>query len=154
MLTTSSAPAPHWQAELNAPQDVITCARKSITSDTVTAQDHQLPQCIPMNATQIGLVTSIFTLGGLIGALGAGPLSANYGRLVLMRGTTIFFALGPVAEALAPSIGIMTLGRFVSGIGAGAAVVVVPIYISEISPPKEKGLFGSFTQVMINVGIF
>ena len=107
-----------------------------------------------MDATQLGLVSSIFTLGGLIGALAAGPLSTRYGRLVPMRITTIFFALGPVGEALAPNVGIMALGRFVSGLGAGAAVVIVPIYISEIAPPKEKGFFGAFTQIMTNVGIF
>lgn len=136
---------------MNAPQDVITCVRKAITPDRRAAG---LPQCIPMNPTQLGLVSSIFTLGGLIGALGAGPLSARYGRLVSMRITTAFFALGPVGEALAPNIAVMSIGRFLSGVGAGAAVVIVPIYISEIAPPKEKGLFGAFTQVMINFGIF
>jgi len=30
---------------------------------------------------------------------------------------------------------------------------VVPLYISEIAPPKERGLFGAFTQITTNVGI-
>lgn len=107
-----------------------------------------------MNPTLFGLVSSIFTLGGLCGALGAGPFAARYGRLRTMMGTTLFFVVGPVFEALALNVGIMTVGRFISGIGAGAAVVVVPIYISEIAPPKEKGFFGAFTQVMTNFGIF
>ena len=47
----------------------------------------------------------------------------------------------------------MAVGRFVSGLGAGAAIVVVPIYISEIAPPERKGTFGALTQVTINVGI-
>ena len=96
----------------------------------------------------------MFTLGGLIGALIAGPLSARYGRLLPMRITTAFFMLGPVGEALAPTVPIMAVGRFLSGLGAGAAVVIVPIYISEIAPPKEKGFFGAFTQIMTNMGIF
>jgi len=112
-----------------------------------------LPQCIPMNPAQIGLVSSIFTLGGLVGALAVGPLSARCGRLLVMRIDTLFFALGPVAEALAPNVGVMAFGRFISGLGAGASLVVVPIYISEIAPPKEKGFFGSFTQIMTNMGI-
>ena len=70
-----------------------------------------------------------------------------------MRLMTLFFVIGPAFEALAASIGVMCVGRLISGIGAGAAVVVVPIYISEIAPPKEKGLFGALTQIMINVGI-
>lgn len=107
-----------------------------------------------MNSLQIGIVTSIFTLGGLIGALAAGPLAAGYGRLPTMRLTTVFFILGPALTAPAPNIALMATGRFVSGVGAGAAVVVTPIYISEVAPPGKKGFFGSFTQIMINFGIF
>jgi MFS family permease len=70
-----------------------------------------------------------------------------------MQLTTIFFSLGPAFEALSPNIGVMALGRLISGIGAGASVVVVPIYISEIAPPAEKGFFGALTQIMCNVGI-
>lgn len=107
-----------------------------------------------MNSIQIGMVSSGFTVGGLIGALAAGPISARYGRLRPMRLTTIFATLGPVAEALAPNIGIMVAGRLISGIGAGAALVVVPIYVSEIAPPRTRGFFGAFTQIMTNSGIF
>ncbi|EHL00264.1 putative metabolite transport protein [Glarea lozoyensis 74030] len=47
----------------------------------------------------------------------------------------------------------MSAGRCLSGIGAGAATVIVPIYISEVAPPNERGLFGSMTQVTINIGL-
>lgn len=107
-----------------------------------------------MTQLQLGAVSSIFTLGGFIGALGAGPISAKQGRLRAMQYTAIIFAIGPVLEALAPSIAVMAFGRFVSGLAAGASVVVVPIYVSEIAPPAERGFFGSFTQVMVNMGIF
>lgn len=135
---------------MNTPQDVITCKRDSLFDDQTLSA---LPQCIPMNATEIGLVGSIFTLGGFAGALVCGPISAKYGRLVAMRITTLPFVVGPVFEALALNIPTMAIGRFISGLGAGAAMVVVPIYISEVAPPAEKGLFGSFTQIMVNVGI-
>jgi MFS family permease len=95
----------------------------------------------------------MYTLGGLIGALSAGPVASKYGRLRTMQLTTIFFTIGPVFEALSPSIGVMAFGRLLSGVGAGAAVVIVPLYISEISPPAQRGFFGAFTQIMCNVGI-
>jgi MFS family permease len=106
-----------------------------------------------MTPTEWGIVGSAYTLGGLIGALSAGPLAGKYGRRRTMQVTTIFFIIGPVFEALSPNIGVMAFGRLVSGVGAGAAVVVVPIYISEIAPPAEKGFFGAFTQIGCNVGI-
>lgn len=95
----------------------------------------------------------MYTLGGLLGALAAGPLCNKYGRLLTMRLTTIFFVIGPVFESAAPNIGLLAFGRVLSGVASGSAVVVVPIYISEVAPPKEKGLFGALTQIMVNMGI-
>lgn len=106
-----------------------------------------------MNPSQFGLVSSIYTLGGFLGALLSGPVSTKYGRLFALRATTVFFILGPIAESLAASIAVMSVGRLLAGIGAGAAIVVAPIYISEIAPPSARGLFGAFTQIMTNVGI-
>ena len=135
------------QAELNAPQPVITCEKAG------SGELLGLPQCIPMSLAQFGLVSSINTLGGLIGALAAGPVSTKLGRQVALRLTTIFFIMGPIAEAMAYNIFIMAFGRILSGVGAGSAIVVGPIFISEIAPPDSRGLFGAFTQVMTNVGI-
>ncbi|KAI8942943.1 hypothetical protein NX059_000982 [Plenodomus lindquistii] len=138
-------------SELNAPEDVIRCKKNSIKA---AAAGPNLPQCIQMTPTEWGVVGSMYTLGGLIGALSAGPLAGKFGRLRTMQMTTMFFAIGPVFEALSPSIAVMAFGRLLSGVGAGASVVIVPLYISEIAPPADKGFFGAFTQIMCNVGIF
>ena len=106
-----------------------------------------------MNTEQFAVVSSMYTLGGLLGALVAGPLCNKYGRLLTMRLTTIFFVIGPIFESAAPSISLLAFGRVLSGVASGSAVVVVPIYISEVAPPKEKGLFGALTQIMVNMGI-
>lgn len=136
---------------MNAPQAVVTCEKKSISATDATF--HGLPQCLPMNPSQFGLVSSIYTIGGFVGALLAGPVSTKYGRRLALQMTTIFFILGPVAETFAPAIPLLALGRFLSGIGSGAAIVVGPIYVSEVAPPQSRGFFGAFTQVMTNVGI-
>lgn len=107
-----------------------------------------------MNTDQFAVVSSIYTLGGLFGAFMGGPCCNKYGRAFTMRIMTIFFVIGPAFEAPASNIAILCIGRLLSGVGAGAALVVAPIYISEMAPPKEKGLFGALTQIMINFGIF
>ena len=56
-------------------------------------------------------------------------------------------------EAVARNIPTMAIGRFLAGVGAGASMVVGPVYISEISPAGTKGTLGALTQVMVNVGI-
>lgn len=112
-----------------------------------------LTQCISMDDSQFGLVSSIFTLGGLLGALSGGPISTRYGRLLAMRLTSVVYIIGSVMEALSTNIPVMAIGRIFSGIGAGASTVIVPLYIAEIAPPNEKGLFGALTQITINIGI-
>ncbi|GME94378.1 unnamed protein product [Ambrosiozyma monospora] len=47
----------------------------------------------------------------------------------------------------------MLTGRFVSGVGAGFAIVFVPLYINQISPVQLRGFFGSLCQVSVNAGI-
>ena len=100
-----------------------------------------------MSKPQFGLVSSTFTLGGLLGALVAGHMATQSGHLLTMRLTTLSFALGAIFESLAPSVATITCGRFISGIGAGVATVVVPMYVSEVAPPGAKGVFGASTQV-------
>ncbi len=106
-----------------------------------------------MDNTQFGMVSSIFTVGGLVGALAAGPVSSHRGRLFPMRLSAPLFIAGSALETLAPSVAILSIGRFLSGLAAGASIVIVPIYISEIVPTQMKGMFGASTQVGINMGI-
>ena len=106
-----------------------------------------------MNEAAFATISSLFTLGGLIGALAAGPLSSRWGRLLAMRSTALLYILGSVVEALAGAVAVMSIGRLVAGLAAGASTVIVPLYISEVAPPKERGFFGVMTQISINVGI-
>ncbi|KAG4434999.1 hypothetical protein IFR05_009524 [Cadophora sp. M221] len=140
-------------SELNAPQDVITCKKSSVADDVGSKPDSKLPQCIPMNEVEFAALSSMFVLGGFIGAITSGPIAGSYGRLLAMRITSVFFVLGSCLTTLAGTVPIMSVGRFLAGVGAGASTVIVPIYISEVAPPKERGLFGSMTQVTINIGI-
>jgi sugar porter (SP) family MFS transporter len=106
-----------------------------------------------MSEPQFATLSSVYILGGFIGALAAGHISTTYGRLLAMRITSVLFVLGAVIETVAGDVPIMSTGRFIAGLGAGASTVIVPIYISEVAPPKEKGLFGALTQVTCNTGI-
>lgn len=137
------------QSELNAPQDVITCAQPS----TAPHDQSSLPQCLDMDTLQIGVVNSILTIGGLIGALVSGTIAAQYGRQPALLYNAAFLIIGPILEAAAPAVWVLALGRFISGIGVGTSTVVTPLFISEIAIPKFKGFFGSFTQTSINAGI-
>ncbi|KAK2590281.1 Bifunctional purine biosynthesis protein PurH [Conoideocrella luteorostrata] len=156
-------------AELNAPQDVITCHKKSISTavrvvswinEAIRTSDKNhdgksgfLQECIPMSEAAFATISSMFTVGGLIGALVAGPLASKKGRLFAMMFTSLMYAIGSATESISSSVVAMCFGRLFSGLGAGASTVIVPLYISEIAPPAERGLFGAMTQISINIGI-
>jgi len=106
-----------------------------------------------MDDAAFAAVSAIFTVGGLLGALTAGPFTSKRGRWLSMQVTALFFLLGSITETLASSVILMCIGRFLGGVGAGASTVIVPLYISEVAPPAQRGFFGAFTQISINVGI-
>lgn len=95
----------------------------------------------------------MFTLGGLIGALCAGPLSSRHGRRPTLRVASALYVLGSLIETLSGAVSLMATGRLFAGVAAGASTVIVPLYISEVAPPSQRGLFGAMTQISINVGI-
>jgi len=106
-----------------------------------------------MTSSDFAAVTAVFTIGGLIGALAAGPLTSARGRWVPMQITAACYLLGSLVETFSSSVLALSIGRLLTGLGAGASTVIVPLYISEVSPPKQRGFFGAFTQISINVGI-
>nr|SIP56015.1 putative Sugar Porter [Yarrowia alimentaria] len=127
-------------AELNAPLDVIICHDK--TSD-----------CIDLLPRDVGYVTAAFSVGGLISALLGGIAAAKYGPKKVTIFNTFSFILGPLFMANATNTNTLAFGRFVSGLGAGAAIVVTPLFLNEIAPHDLRGTFGALSQISVNVGI-
>ena len=78
-------------------------------------------------------------MGGLIGAICGGSLSNKYGRRGALQLCSIAFAAGGALLAFASSKNGMILGRVVSGMASGAAIVVMPLYVHELAPADEKG---------------
>ena len=101
-----------------------------------------------------GFAVASILLGCAVGALAAGRLADRFGRRPVMVATAVIFAATAAASALASGAAVFTLARFVSGIGVGAASVVCPAYIAEISPAAIRGRLASLQQLGIVVGIF
>lgn len=53
----------------------------------------------------------------------------------------------------AQTVYMLCIGRIITGLGVGVSFVVVPIYVSEISPASTRGMLGALFDVSINVGI-
>jgi DHA1 family bicyclomycin/chloramphenicol resistance-like MFS transporter len=74
-----------------------------------------------------GLVTAYF-VGLALGQLVYGPLSDRYGRRPTLYGGYVIYALGALAGAIAPSLGLLLVARVLWGFGAaGPRVVTVAV---------------------------
>lgn len=134
-------------AELNAPQDIISCHGHGISLEL------DIRPCIPMSEQTYGLVTSVFSVGGLVGAVSAGSIADTYGRKRTAMFNSVGFIVGPALMALATDVTTLSLGRIISGLSAGSSVVIAPLYIHSVAPAEYAGTFGASTQVIINLGI-
>ena len=100
-----------------------------------------------------GLVVAVLLAGAAVGALVAGRLADLLGRRRLVLLTSVTFVVGIALASLAPSLVVLLVGRFVIGMGVGAAAFGVPLYISELAPPARRGGLVSFNQLCITLGI-
>lgn len=97
------------------------------------------------------LAVSPSLVGTAILAITGGALSDRLGRRKMLLITSVVFIAGALICAAAGSIQILILGRVVVGMGIGLASSVVPLYLSEISPAKARGLQVSLFQLAIIV---
>lgn len=83
-------------------------------------------------------ILSAALFGMSIGALGSGPLADRIGRKWIVILTTGFFGTFTLASAYATSTGEMTLLRFLTGLGLGAAMPNIATLVSEYMPRRVR----------------
>jgi SP family sugar:H+ symporter-like MFS transporter len=101
-----------------------------------------------------GFAVASILLGCAAGALVAGRLADRVGRRPVMLACAVVFAVTAVWAGGARSATAFTIARLASGIAVGAASVVCPAYIAEISPARLRGRLASLQQLGIVIGIF
>ncbi|MDA3891714.1 MAG: MFS transporter, partial [Salinivirgaceae bacterium] len=106
-----------------------------------------------LSTQQSDLIIISTLIGATIGALVSIKLSDTYGRRVLLIGTSIIYAIGAVLSGAAISVSFLLISRLILGIAMGVSSCIVPLYISEISPAKNRGALVSLFQLMITIGI-
>jgi MFS family permease len=85
------------------------------------------------------LAASVF-FGMLVGGLFIGTLGDWFGRKpMLLLGLSCNIVAG-LLSALAPTVGVMSVLRCVSGIGIGATVPPLFTLATELAPPSQRGL--------------
>lgn len=100
-----------------------------------------------------GVVVSAILIGAMLGAAGAGRLADRHGRRPVLIAAAVVFGVGAVLAALAPSAALLTVARVVLGLGIGIASNLVPVFIAEVAPARQRGRLIGLNQLMITLGI-
>lgn len=106
-----------------------------------------------LSAWTKGVVVSSILVGAAVGSLVAGRVADRWGRRPTLIVGAALFAVGAVGASLATSVGLLIAWRTVLGLAVGVAAVLVPLYLSEIAPTRQRGSVASLNQLMIMVGI-
>lgn len=79
-------------------------------------------------------------------------MSDKYGRKPIIIAGDVFYIAGALLITFALSIKVLIVGRFLIGLGIGIQSILIPVYLSEISPNDIRGSMVGFNAAMIPVG--
>ena len=106
-----------------------------------------------MTDAMLGFSVGCVVFGAMAGNLVAGPLADKFGRKKVLIVVAALFTISATWSALATSYNEFIIARIIGGVGIGGAILIAPIYIAEIAPPKLRGSLVSFNQLNIVIGI-
>ncbi|KAI6840103.1 putative MFS monosaccharide transporter [Hortaea werneckii] len=99
-----------------------------------------------------GAVVAVYIAGEACGALTQTFLGDRLGRIRFMQMMCVVVTVGTVIQTAAVNMGMFLAGRALAGVAVGGLVGTVPIYLSEISAPDQRGLIGGISGCGISFG--
>lgn len=107
-----------------------------------------------LNLTPVteGLVTSLLLFGAALGSIFGGRLSDSFGRRKMILNLALLFFIAAIGCTFSPSAGVMIVFRFLLGLAVGAASVMVPSFLAEMSPAEQRGRMVTQNELMIVSG--
>lgn len=106
-----------------------------------------------MTDWELGFSVGCVIFGAMAGNIVAGPLSDKFGRKKMLIVTAMLFTISALWSATATNYVTFVIARIIGGVGIGGAILIAPIYIAEIAPPKLRGSLVSLNQLNIVLGI-
>ena len=107
-----------------------------------------------LNDIQSGWVVSSPSFAAMIAMLFSGRLSDKIGRKKILIYVAFLYAISAILSALANSYEMLYIARMIGGLAFGAALVLAPMYIAEISTAKNRGKLVAIQQLNIVLGFF
>jgi SP family arabinose:H+ symporter-like MFS transporter len=121
----------------------------AVISGTVSLVKHNFG----LNAVNEGWFVSCALLGCIMGVACSGKLSDKYGRKIILILSAVLFLASALGCMLSNSFTVLIVFRLIGGLGIGVASMVSPLYISEFSPSRYRGMMVSLYQLALTIGI-
>jgi SP family sugar:H+ symporter-like MFS transporter len=112
-----------------------------------------LRQAFHSNSIGTGFNVACMLLGCAVGAFIAGWLADKMGRRTILIIASLCFSVSALGAGIAATSGQFIFFRVLGGLAVGAASVLAPAYISEVTPAKYRGTLSSIQQIAIITGL-
>ena len=122
-------------------------------SGVINGTQDGLESAFNLSALGTGFNVGAILLGCAFGAFAAGRLADLIGRKTVMLIAAALFVVSAIWAGAADSSAHFIIARFIGGLGVGAASVLTPAYISEVTPASIRGRLSSVQQIMIITGL-
>lgn len=105
------------------------------------------------NAIQlIGAIQGLYQAGGLLGTASVGLTGDKLGRRWAIFSASSVCVVGGVLQTSSVHVGMFMAARFITGLGVGALVTLIPLWQTEVAPPRTRGFLVGLHGVFILIG--
>jgi MFS family permease len=155
-----SAPANETQVQMNTSYTILISLIVALggfllgfDSAVISGAVKGITTYFEMTDAMLGFSVGCVVFGAMAGNLMAGPVADRFGRKPVLQVVAALFTISATWSAFATGYTEFIIARIIGGIGIGGAILIAPIYIAEIAPPKLRGSLVSFNQLNIVIGI-
>ncbi len=119
----------------------------------VSGTNSQVMEQYDFSDFEMGFYVSCVLWGCALGSIVAGKMSDYFGRKKVLIISAIFIFISAFWSGFALNQIQLIIARLIGGFGIGAATMICPLYISEVSPERYRGRLVTLFQLTITIGI-
>ncbi|HEX7339390.1 MAG TPA: sugar porter family MFS transporter [Rhodanobacteraceae bacterium] len=108
---------------------------------------------IGFGASESGLIVGAVLFGGAFATFFSGSMADRFGRRWSINMSSIVYIVGTVLVMIAGSFHMILAGRLIEGLGVGIITIVVPLYLAETLPARQRGRGIALFQLCLTFGI-
>jgi MFS family permease len=102
----------------------------------------------------LGAVNALFYTGAAFGSIAQGFIADKVGRKKALAISAVSGLVGGALSAGSVNVPMLVTVRLLQGLGLGMLIVLVPLYITEVAPPRYRGLLAGITPISFGLGYF